>query len=49
LEFAVSAIFQKMSEFDFNISNVARKNILELTPYRCARDVMITPFFINLD
>lgn len=28
-----------MSGFAFDLQKVARKNILELTPYRCARDV----------
>jgi histidinol-phosphate aminotransferase len=31
--------FQSMAQFaSFDLSKVARKNILELTPYRCARD-----------
>ena len=32
----------------FDLQKIARKNILELSPYRCARDVSHTIYLISL-
>lgn len=36
-----------MAEFSFNLQDVVRPNIWELTPYRCARDVREAAFMME--